>query len=257
MSQPLSQQQPPVVARVRMFAGPNGSGKSTLKNWLPASLFGAFINPDEIEKGIRESGVFDLVAWQMGGESAALLEFLGNSPFLKQVQLSQKIRDLRAHNEAISFQKVGVNAYFASVIADWLRQKLIERRASFTFETVMSSPDKVAFLQMAQASGFRTYLYFVATQDARINVARVRNRVLQGGHDVPEAKILARYARSLALLPGAIAASSRAYIFDNSGQEQVYLAEIANGRQLKLQTEAVPLWFQTVLDQIALERSNA
>jgi predicted ABC-type ATPase len=34
----------------------------------------------------------------------------------------------------------------------------------------MSSPDKVAFLQKAQQVGYRTYLYFVATEDADINV---------------------------------------------------------------------------------------
>ena len=252
----MSQPKTPVVARVRMFAGPNGSGKSTLKNWLPAPLFGSFINPDEIEKSIRESGVFDLAAWQMKGQSGALIEFLENSPFLRQVGLSGQIQDLRAENEIISFENVAVNAYFASVIADWLRQKLIERRASFTFETVMSSPDKIAFLKTAQASGFRTYLYFVATQDPRINIARVRNRVLQGGHDVPEDKIVARYARSLALLPAAIAASSRTYIFDNSGSEQIYLAEITDGRQLQLQTQVVPVWFQNVLEKIAFERSE-
>jgi len=36
-----------------------------------------------------------------------------------------------------------VSAYFASVAADFLRRKLLENRVSFSFETAMSSPDKV------------------------------------------------------------------------------------------------------------------
>ena len=49
-----------VTPRMRMFAGPNGSGKTTVKNGLPAGLFGIDINPDDIEKAVREYGVLPL-----------------------------------------------------------------------------------------------------------------------------------------------------------------------------------------------------
>ena len=39
-----------------MFAGPNGSGKSTIKAVLPPELLRVYINPDEIEKSLREHG---------------------------------------------------------------------------------------------------------------------------------------------------------------------------------------------------------
>jgi len=42
-----------------MFAGPNGSGKSTLKAYLPSSLLGIYLNPDEIEQSIRNRGFLD------------------------------------------------------------------------------------------------------------------------------------------------------------------------------------------------------
>ena len=48
---------------MRMFAGPNGSGKSELKSYLPESLLGRYLNPDEIESGIRQSGFLNLPAW--------------------------------------------------------------------------------------------------------------------------------------------------------------------------------------------------
>jgi predicted ABC-type ATPase len=41
---------------MRMFAGPNGSGKSVLKSYLPEPLLGMYLNPDEIEKAVRECG---------------------------------------------------------------------------------------------------------------------------------------------------------------------------------------------------------
>jgi ABC-type branched-subunit amino acid transport system ATPase component len=44
------------VPRLRMFAGPNGSGKSTIKAVIRPELLGVYINPDAIEKDIRERG---------------------------------------------------------------------------------------------------------------------------------------------------------------------------------------------------------
>jgi len=46
--------------RLRIFAGPNGSGKSTFKKMLRQELLGVYINPDEIEKEIRDLGFLDL-----------------------------------------------------------------------------------------------------------------------------------------------------------------------------------------------------
>ena len=47
--------------RLRMFAGPNGSGKSTFKSIIQPELLGIFINPDEIEKQIRDYDFLDLL----------------------------------------------------------------------------------------------------------------------------------------------------------------------------------------------------
>ena len=61
----------------------------------------------------------------------------------------------------------------------------------------MSDPGKVEVLRQAKGLGFRTYLYYVATDAPEINVSRVSLRVSQGGHDVPVDKIVSRYHRSL------------------------------------------------------------
>jgi predicted ABC-type ATPase len=53
-----------------------------------------------------------------------------------------------------------------------------------------------------------------------INIGRIRYRVSQGGHAVPEDKIVSRYYRSLELLIPAIKSTNRAFIFDNSGEGQ-------------------------------------
>jgi len=120
----------------------------------------------------------------------------------------------------------------------------------------MSHPSKVDLLKQAQAAGYRTYLYYVATDDPAINISRVENRVKLNGHDVPPDLVEKRYYRSLELLMSAIRHTNRAYIFDNStdnaDRSHTWLAEITEGRTLELKTDQIPSWFKrAVLDKIS------
>jgi len=240
---------------MRMFAGPNGSGKSTLKSVLPEVLLGIYLNPDDVERGIRAQGLLDFSIYGLSTSAEKALAFFASSSLLSFAGLADAARDLKFSDGRLDFRRVKVNSYFASVASDLLRQMLLERKASFTFETVMSHPSKVALLKQAQALGYRTYLYFVATDDPAINISRVHNRVKLGGHGVPEDKIEERYHRSLGLLMDAIRHTNRAYIFDNSGDnsdgKHTWLAEITDGRKLELKTDKMPAWFtRSVLDKI-------
>ncbi len=234
------------LPRLRMFAGPNGSGKSTIKGVVPPELLGVYLNPDEIEKDIALRGFLNVRDYGVETTTEEILPFFVNSTLLKKAEMDEEASCLRFTDGKLSFHEVLVNAYFASVAADFLRQRLMDRRVSFSFETVMSSPDKVALLERAQSLGYRTYLYFIATEDPAINVARVKARVSLGGHDVPEEKIVTRYGRSLDLLMDAIRHSNRAYLFDNSreGGEHLWVAEITDGRDLEVKCDQLPMWFQ-------------
>jgi predicted ABC-type ATPase len=142
----------------------------------------------------------------------------------------------------LGFPDVEVNSYLASLAVEFIREKLIAHSLTLTLETVMSHPSKIELLKEARELGYRTYLYFVATEDPEINVSRVRYRVQrQGGHSVPKEKIISRYFRSLELLLAAIRQTNRAYLFDNSGenQAQTWVAEITDGRVLELKTDLV------------------
>lgn len=235
------------IPRLRMFAGPNGSGKSTIKSVLRPELLGVYINPDEIELEIKAQDFLDMKIFGVETTESEIHAFFNTSALLEKAELLDEAACLRFSDDKLSFFEVGVNAYFASVAADFIRRKLLERGKSFTFETVMSSADKVEFLQKAQQRGFRTYLYYIATDDPMINISRVRNRVRLGGHPVPDDKVIARYVRSLGLLPEAIRYTDRAYIFDNSGPTQVWLAEVTDGCTLTMKTNQIPAWFKTAV----------
>ncbi len=240
--------------RLRMFAGPNGSGKSTIKAVIRPELLGVYVNPDEIEKEIHEFDFLDLTHYQVHTGASEILSFFHESQLLAYAGLLDDAKGLHFCDDKLSFFNVSVNSYFASVSADFIRHKLLERGISFTFETVMSSVDKIHFLHKAKQRGFRTYLYFVATEDPSINISRIQNRVRLGGHSVPDDKVIARYARSLGLLLDAVAYTDRAYIFDNSSHSITWLAEVTDGRTLTMQTDSMPAWFKSVVwDKMANE----
>jgi predicted ABC-type ATPase len=237
----------PHVPRLRMFAGPNGSGKSTIKQLVRQEMLGIYINPDEIEKNLRHEGFLELRDFDITTSAEEIQDFFTQSSLLKNAGLLNDVVHIHFQNGKLMFSGVRINSYFASVAADFIRRKLLAEKKSFTFETVMSSPDKVEILRKAQENGYRTYLYYVATEDPEINISRIDYRVSVGGHSVPKDKIVSRYQRSLDLLVEATGYANRAFIFDNSTHEQIWLAEITDGTKLDMKTTILPNWFKNAL----------
>ncbi len=240
-----------------MFAGPNGSGKSTLSMILNQKLLGIYINADEIEKEIKAFHLLNLNNYTISTTSKELLSFFLHHPLIQKANLESQARLLTVTNNTIDFYEIDINSYFASVCSDFIRHKLLDAKVSFTFETVMSSEDKVAFLKKAKNAGYRTYLYFVTTQDPAINISRVQNRVKLGGHDVPKEKITSRYYRSMKLLAKAIKHTDRAYIFDNSSHAKIWIVQIDNTSEITYKNSHIPLWFsQYILDATQTDEIN-
>lgn len=240
------------MPRLRVFAGPNGSGKSTIKDLIAPGLISTYVNADEIEKNVKETGFLDLAAFNISTTPHELKAFLTPHTLIHKAGLQDHVHLIGLIGQRVDFRAVEMNSYYSSVISDFIRHKLLDLKESFTFETVMSSDDKVRFMKRAQVQGYRTYLYFVATDSVQININRVANRVDDGGHPVAEEKIIKRYHGSLGLLPSAIAASNRAYIFDNSTDRSTLLAEITNGAELQYHCEEIPEWFMNAyVDKVA------
>jgi len=233
------------IPRIRMFAGPNGSGKSTIKAVVSAKLLGHYLNPDEIEKEIKANGYLDIRGYNIQTNVQEIRAFFDKHPLINKTELGDFTNEIKyIQAEFIDFSNVGIDSYMSAILTDFLRHKYLETHQSFTFETVMSSPDKVEILKKAQQLGYKTYLYFVATEDPAINLLRINHRVKTGGHPVPTDKVITRYYRSLELLSEAIKYTNRAFIFDNSGDTKTWIAEITNGTDIELQVNEVPTWFR-------------
>lgn len=108
----------------------------------------------------------------------------------------------------------------AAGLAEERRKAALESGEPFAFETVLSTPGKLALFDEARDKGFSVNLLFITTADASINLERVQIRVAKGGHPVPAEKIAERYQRAMQLLPSAIQKADYAEVYDNSSDER-------------------------------------
>lgn len=151
-----------------------------------------------------------VIAGPNGSGKSTLIDYLrkSNIDFGEYINADEIAKSLKLVGDTGSRE--------AQKIADEKREDCLGRGVDFSFETVMSHVSKVDFRRRAKMLGYEVLLYFIATGDPELNVERVRARVKAGGHPVPEERIVSRYWRTLELLPSAIIASDRAFIFDNS-----------------------------------------
>ena len=132
-----------------------------------------------------------------------------------------------------------------------IREDCLATRRSLAFETVLSTPEKVDFIRRAQAAGFFARVFFVGTDDPSINAKRVAQRVMEGGHDVPINRIIARYTRSLANCAVVTRLADRAYVYDNSIESEParLLFRVSEGRLVK-QYDRINAWALSVLREL-------
>jgi predicted ABC-type ATPase len=140
----------------------------------------------------------------------------------------------------------------AANIAQERRERCLSENRSLAFESVFSAPDKVDFVRRAQAAGFFTRVFFVATGDPSINAARVARRVMQGGHDVPIQKIIARHFRSIANCSLVAREVDRLYLYDNSvdGEQARLVLRASKGIVVK-QYCTVPEWMESIANMLS------
>ena len=95
---------------------------------------------------------------------------------------------------------------------------------SFAFETTLAGLAYLGRIRDWRAAGYHISLFFLRLPDAETAVARVAERVLQGGHHIPEAVIRRRFAAGLRNFENAYKAAVNAWVeFDNVGAEPMLI----------------------------------
>jgi predicted ABC-type ATPase len=74
---------------------------------------------------------------------------------------------------------------------------LAERGVDFGFETTLSGKTYVKLLQGMKKSGYLVHIFFLWIPNVELALERIKLRVRNGGHHIPEAIVRRRFSRSL------------------------------------------------------------
>lgn len=103
------------------------------------------------------------------------------------------------------------------------------RRESFAFETTLSGLSYQQSIPRWQAQGYHVTIFFLALPDTDMAIARVAERVRQGGHAVSEAIIRRRFAAGLQNYDRHYKSIVNTWVkYDNSGTQPELLEWGAN-----------------------------
>ncbi|PYX94879.1 MAG: Zeta toxin family protein [Acidobacteria bacterium] len=74
---------------------------------------------------------------------------------------------------------------------------LAQRQTDFGFETTLSGRTYLKLIQGLKNRGYRVHYFFLWIPSVDLALSRIKERVLEGGHDVPEIDVRRRLGRSI------------------------------------------------------------
>jgi predicted ABC-type ATPase len=107
-----------------------------------------------------------------------------------------------------------------------------EHGADFAFETTLSGKSYFKILKRLKNPGYGLHLYFLWIPSPELSIARIRDRVAQGGHNVPPEDVRRRFGRGIRNFFGMYEKLFDTWmLFDNSGPVPVLIAKRKNGNR--------------------------
>jgi predicted ABC-type ATPase len=145
-----------------------------------------------------------------------LPEILDCKEFVNADEIAKGLSPFQPEKVSIEAGKVMLNRIKA----------LINSGRNFAFETTLSTKSFVGLIKDAQQKGYQIHLIFLWLHSAQLAISRVKIRVKEGGHNIPEDVIKRRYKRGLSNFFNLYLPIVNNWIFiNNSGEPYEIVAE--------------------------------
>jgi len=97
--------------------------------------------------------------------------------------------------------------------------RMAKARADFAFESTLAGRSYAASMKRWKAAGYRIEIVFLRLPSTQLALRRIAARVKQGGHNVPRADVLRRFARGWMNFETMYRPLADAWaVYDNSGE---------------------------------------
>lgn len=105
-------------------------------------------------------------------------------------------------------------------------EELLPQRVDFAIETTLATRSYVQLVHRAQALGYKVHLIFFFLENEEQAIARVAQRVSNGGHNIPEADIRRRFKRGIYnLLNLYMPICDNVHIYNNAHGDAILVAK--------------------------------
>ena len=109
-------------------------------------------------------------------------------------------------------------------------KEFIETKSDFAFETTFAGRAYISLIEQVRRTGYTVTVFFLWIPDVKLARERIKQRVKDGGHDVPFEDVKRRFERSrLNFLKFYEPLSDAWTLFDNSGTKHSKIAHKENG----------------------------
>lgn len=128
-------------------------------------------------------------------------------------------------------QKIdGLNELQAGKKAIHLFNDCLASNKDFILESTLAGKYALKKIEETKQSGYQIESYFIGLENKDLHIQRVKNRVKEGGHDIPNDVVIRRFDKSIGNLPDLIKLSNKTTIVDNSDFKQKYIPRLIISR---------------------------
>lgn len=151
-----------------------------------------------------------------------LPEYANCPNFINADMIAQGLAPFEPRNAAIQAGKLVLRQI----------EEYSNRGADFAFETTLSGKSLYRLLKRLKTKGYALHLFFLWIPTPGLAIARIKDRVAEGGHHVPDEDVRRRFARGLRNFLKVYEALLDSWmLFDNSKMNPILIAKRKNGHR--------------------------
>lgn len=137
------------------------------------------------------------------------------------------------------------NQFKASREAVKLLKAYFEDKISFNQETTLCGRSILGNIKKAGNLGYHVEMHYIGVDSVDICKERIRKRIADGGHGIPDEDIERRYGESSINMKKVLPLCDRVYFYDNS--ESFKLVAISESGCTDIRCNEVPEWLKKIL----------
>ncbi len=172
---------------------------------------------------MTEKNLYVIAGCNGAGKTTAsftiLVDTLDCKEFVNADEIAKGLSPFQPENVSLEAGRIMLNRI----------DELLKKGVSFSFETTLSTKSYRGIILKAKEQGYKVTLLYFWLQTIELAKERVKTRVLEGGHDIPEEVIERRYERGIKnLFDIYLDIVDAVMIFDNSFGKHQLIAQTNN-----------------------------